>query len=160
MGDPAGWAGIGPGDRGTPAVDWARWLAGRAPDPAVTVPEGYRRLVVVAPHPDDEILGVGVTASRFAAAGVEVVVLAVTDGDASHPDSPTMSPRRLAGLRVEESRRACALLGLPAGRDVLGAHRGELGPAGAGVPVGGQGQVGAAGADPLAGEGGAAGAVG
>ena len=113
MGDPAGWAGIGPGDRGTPAVDWARWLAGRAPDPTVTVPEGYRRLVVVAPHPDDEILGVGVTASRFAAAGVEVVVLAVTDGDASHPDSPTMSPRRLAGLRVEESRRACALLGLP-----------------------------------------------
>ena len=109
----AGWSGIGPGDRGTPAASWDRWLAGRAPDPEFTVPVGCRRLVVVAPHPDDEILGVGVTASRFAAAGVEVTVVAVTDGDASHPDSPTLSPRRLAALRIEESRRACARLGLP-----------------------------------------------
>lgn len=115
-GDPsaaAGWAGIGPGDRGTPAADWDRWLAGRPADPGFTVPEQCRRLVVVAPHPDDEILGVGVTASRFAAAGVEVTVLAVTDGDASHPGSPTLTPQRLAKLRTDESRRACRLLGLP-----------------------------------------------
>ncbi|WP_216693951.1 PIG-L deacetylase family protein [Dietzia psychralcaliphila] len=113
MNEPASWAGIGPGDRGTPAADWARWLAERAPDPEFTVPDGCRRLVVVAPHPDDEILGVGITASRFAAAGVDVTVVAVTDGDASHPDSPTLTPQRLAELRVEESRRACTLLGLP-----------------------------------------------
>ncbi|MET3861363.1 LmbE family N-acetylglucosaminyl deacetylase [Dietzia sp. 2505] len=113
MNELPGWAGIGPGDRGTPAVDWARWLADRVPDPAFAVPDWCRRLVVVAPHPDDEILGVGVSASRCAAAGVDVTVVAVTDGDASHPDSPTLSPQQLAGLRVEESRRACTLLGLP-----------------------------------------------
>lgn len=107
------WTGIGLGDRGTPAADWDRWLAARAADPEVVVPAGCRRLIVVAPHPDDEILGVGVTASRFAAAGVDVTVLAVTDGDASHPDSPTLSPEQLATLRVEESQRACAALGLP-----------------------------------------------
>ncbi|EYT64919.1 GlcNAc-PI de-N-acetylase [Dietzia sp. UCD-THP] len=111
--EPEGWAGIGPGDRGTPATEWSRWLAGRVPDPVFPIPGRCRRLVVVAPHPDDEILGVGVTASRFAAAGVDVTVVAVTDGDASHPDSPTLSPHRLAELRVEESRTACSLLGLP-----------------------------------------------
>lgn len=107
------WAGIGPGDRGTPHASWDAWLGARAPDPELTVPAGTRRLVVVAPHPDDEILGVGVTATRFAAAGVEVAIVAVTDGDASHPDSPTVTPAQLAALRVSESRRACVVLGLP-----------------------------------------------
>nr|WP_314034864.1 PIG-L family deacetylase [Dietzia sp. CH92] len=109
----ANWSGIGLGDRGTPRARWDAWFAARRPDPVLGVPGGVRRLVVVAPHPDDEILGVGVTAARFAAAGVDVVVVAVTDGDASHPDSPTLTPERLAALRVEESRRACAVLGLP-----------------------------------------------
>ena len=113
MSEPEGWAGIGPGDRGTPAAAWARWLADRGPDPVFTIPGGCRRLVVVAPHPDDEILGVGVAASRAAAAGVDVTVVAVTDGDASHPDSPTLTRQQLSGLRVEESRRACTQLGLP-----------------------------------------------
>lgn len=111
---PTGWDGIAGGDRGTPLAEWQAWAAARQPDPELTVPGDYRRLVVVAPHPDDEILGVGVTASRFAAAGVEVLIVAVTDGDASHPDSPTLSPDRLAALRVVESERACAALGLPA----------------------------------------------
>ena len=109
----ANWTGIGLGDRGTPRARWDAWFADRQPDPLLDVPGAYRRLIVVAPHPDDEILGVGVTAARFAAAGVDVVVVAVTDGDASHPDSPTLTPERLAALRVEESRRACAVLGLP-----------------------------------------------
>lgn len=101
-------------DRGTPSADWDAWFAGRTPDPELAVPGDCRRLVVVAPHPDDEVLGVGVLASRFARAGVEVRVVGVTDGDASHPGSPTHSPQRLAARRVEESRRACAVLGLPA----------------------------------------------
>ena len=41
------------------------------------------------------------------------IIVAVTDGDASHPDSPTVTPARLASLRISESRRACAALGLP-----------------------------------------------
>ena len=159
----SGWTGIGLGDRGTPAAEWDRWFSGRAPDPEFTVPDGCRHLVVVAPHPDDEILGVGATAARFAAAGVKVTVLAVTDGDASHPDSPTMDPRRLSALRVEESRRACAVmglgepvrLGLPDGR--VADHSAALTDAIAGS-ITGAGAV--AGAVAVAGAGAVAGAVG
>jgi LmbE family N-acetylglucosaminyl deacetylase len=45
----------------------------------------WRRAVVVAPHPDDEILGVGGTMALLAAAGAEIHLVAVTDGEASHP---------------------------------------------------------------------------
>src|ERR1700737_637901 len=36
-----------------------------------------RKLVVIAPHPDDETLGCGGTIARFAASGTEVSVLVV-----------------------------------------------------------------------------------
>ena len=107
------WDGIGPDDRGTPHALWDAWFTERTPDPELILPTGIQRLLMVAPHPDDEILGVGITAARAAAAGVEVVIVGVTDGDASHPDSPTLTGERLGALRVEESRRACAILGLP-----------------------------------------------
>jgi LmbE family N-acetylglucosaminyl deacetylase len=42
------------------------------------------RVVVVAPHPDDEILGVGGTLRRLAEQ-VTITVVAVTDGEASYP---------------------------------------------------------------------------
>ena len=66
--------------------------------------------MVVAPHPDDEVLGVGGLLATLAAAGVPVDLLAVTDGDASHPGSPTLAPAELARLRRNESdaRAACA----------------------------------------------------
>ena len=44
-----------------------------------------RRLVVVTPHPDDEVLGAGGLLQRMQRACVETVVVAVTDGEASHP---------------------------------------------------------------------------
>jgi LmbE family N-acetylglucosaminyl deacetylase len=68
--------------------------------------------VVVAPHPDDETLGAGGTLAAWAADGGEVAVVAVTDGEASHPHSPTLSPEELAVRRYEERRRALGVLGL------------------------------------------------
>ena len=38
------------------------------------------KILVVAPHPDDEVLGVGGTIARFAAEGAEVYVVIVTKG--------------------------------------------------------------------------------
>ena len=70
-----------------------------------------RRLVVVAPHPDDEILGAGglmVAADRL---GSEVTVVAVTDGEASHPGT-AWTGARLAARRRGESRQALERLGL------------------------------------------------
>jgi N-acetylglucosamine malate deacetylase 1 len=39
-----------------------------------------RRVLVIAPHPDDEVLGVGGTMARLAAEGSEIYVLIVTKG--------------------------------------------------------------------------------
>jgi LmbE family N-acetylglucosaminyl deacetylase len=80
--------------------------------PAELRPAG--RVVVVAPHPDDETLGAGGTLAAWAAAAdLPVTVVAVTDGEGSHPGSPTLRPEELAGRRHEERRRALAALGLP-----------------------------------------------
>nr|WP_272917768.1 bifunctional PIG-L family deacetylase/class I SAM-dependent methyltransferase [Nocardioides flavescens] len=92
-----------------------------------------RRVVVVAAHPDDESLGAGGLVHRAHALGVEVVVVVATDGEASHPHSPTRTPADLARVRREELREAVHRLaprarvhhlGLPDG--ALGEHRDAL----------------------------------
>jgi LmbE family N-acetylglucosaminyl deacetylase len=71
------------------------------------------RVVVVAPHPDDETLGAGATLAAWAATGdLPVTVVAVTDGEGSHPGSPTLRPAELAERRHTERHRALAALGL------------------------------------------------
>jgi LmbE family N-acetylglucosaminyl deacetylase len=95
---------------GTPEDVW--WAPGGldtvpARDPAAVRPSG--RVVVVAPHPDDEVLGVGGTLAAWAP--VDVLVVAATDGEASHPGSPTLAPAELAERRFEERRAALAALG-------------------------------------------------
>ena len=67
-------------------------------------------LVVVAAHPDDETLGAGGLLARTARAGLDVDVVVATDGEASHPDSPTYSPADLARWRAKEVEQAVALL--------------------------------------------------
>ena len=64
------------------------------------------RLVVVAAHPDDESLGAGGLMARAASLGVPIMVVVATNGDASHPNSPTMSRQALAELRQTELRAA------------------------------------------------------
>lgn len=65
------------------------------------------RVLVVAAHPDDEVLGCGGTLARLAAEGVEVHVAFLADGIGSRygttqrPDAPHMS-------REQEERRAAA----------------------------------------------------
>lgn len=46
-------------------------------------PVRHRRLVVVAPHPDDETLGVGGVVADAALIGMDVMVLSLTDGEAA-----------------------------------------------------------------------------
>lgn len=87
------------------------------------------RVVVVAAHPDDETLGAAGLIAAADRAGIDVEVVVATDGEHSHPGSPTYSPDELAALRKVEVRRAVAdlhpgavvtLLGLPDGQ--LTAH--------------------------------------
>jgi len=107
---------------GTPEAAWQRW--------GVTFPTfsllGCRRLVVVAPHPDDEILGLGGTMAIAAASGIRVDVVAVTDGEASHGGSTTVTPADLATRRPAESLAALAELGVPPRITRLGIHDGAV----------------------------------
>ena len=91
---------------GTPEHAWDSWPELRHL-PAVD-PRAWPAVVVVAAHPDDEILGVGGTIAILAAAGARVRLVAVTDGEASHPDA---DPAVIAQIRAAESAAALDLLG-------------------------------------------------
>ncbi|WP_418320693.1 PIG-L deacetylase family protein [Piscinibacter sakaiensis] len=99
---------------GTPESAWQRWpRLHRLPTLALDelVPAGARA-IVVAPHPDDEVLAFGGLLAMLAARGSPISIIAVTDGDASHPGSPIWSPQRLALRRREESAEGLRRLGL------------------------------------------------
>jgi LmbE family N-acetylglucosaminyl deacetylase len=64
--------------------------------------------LVVAPHPDEEVLGVGGLLAILGAADV----FAVTDGEASHPGSAVYTAENMADLRREETDAALDRLGL------------------------------------------------
>lgn len=71
-----------------------------------------RMLIVIAPHPDDESLGVGGLIAAAAASGHQVKVVFLTDGEGSHVDSPTYPPKELARLRRSEAKAALGELGI------------------------------------------------
>ncbi|MFC3298450.1 PIG-L family deacetylase [Arthrobacter agilis] len=73
------------------------------------------RFLLLAAHPDDETLGAGGLLAKLARAGVRCDVVVLTDGEASHPSSPTHSPDRLAELRRAEVTDAVLVLA-PAAR--------------------------------------------
>ena len=95
---------------GTTEDVWLPFLAARGL-PALALDPAPARVVVLAPHPDDEVLGVGGLIALLAASGSRVEVVAVTDGEASHPGG-SIRPDVLADLRSGETRRAVAALGV------------------------------------------------
>lgn len=68
-------------------------------------------LTVVAPHPDDDVLGCGALIARVTA-HMPVRVIYVTDGAASHDGSTSYPPERLRGVREREARRGLRKLGV------------------------------------------------
>lgn len=78
--------------------------------PTIGLPAAAR-VLVLAPHPDDETLCCGGTAALYAAARATVTVVVATDGDAARVDLP---PGELGRRRRAEVHDATAALGLPA----------------------------------------------
>ncbi|QKZ05601.1 PIG-L deacetylase family protein [Pseudomonas eucalypticola] len=78
------------------------------------VPAGSRA-VIVAPHPDDEVLGCGGLLQHLLALGRPVQLISVTDGTASHPGSRQWPAERLAAERPRESAEALRRLGFQPG---------------------------------------------
>lgn len=92
-----------------------------APGPSTSRPAPLRRaatggpwpgrVLLVAPHPDDEVLAAGGLLALLSAAGVPVEVVAVTDGEASNPGG-SVPPAELAAVRRTETDAALAHLGV------------------------------------------------
>jgi LmbE family N-acetylglucosaminyl deacetylase len=97
---------------GTPDAAWQAWsgLHGVAPVAAHELVTPGQRAIIVAPHPDDEVLACGGLLQLLAAQGTRAVVVAATDGDASHPGSSEFAPARLARLRPRETEAALQAL--------------------------------------------------
>ncbi len=82
----------------------------------------HTRLLVIAPHPDDETLGAGILIQRVRAAGGRVDIASLTDGD-NNPWPQRLLERRLrvggtgrarwAARRRQEMSRALRELGVP-----------------------------------------------
>lgn len=101
--------------QGNLQADWeaSAWLQALPETPASAVLHDARRLVVVSPHPDDEVLGcAGIM--QPAAAVIAVHVISVTDGEACYPDQPLWPPLRLRDARRRELASAMRELGLDA----------------------------------------------
>ena len=81
-------------------------------------------VLAVFAHPDDAEICAGGLLSAWAAAGREVHLLVLTNGDRGSND-PAMSRAELAATRLVETEAAAAIMGL-AGVRVLSTHDGEL----------------------------------
>lgn len=71
-----------------------------------------RRLLVIAPHPDDEAIAAWELIRRVRARSGDVTVVVVSDGGASHPGSRAWPRDRLVAERRRETRRVLRLLGI------------------------------------------------
>lgn len=103
------------------------------PEAVVELPRG--RVLLLAPHHDDDIIGAGGTVSRHIDAGDEVDVLIVFSGAAGDPDG-RYEAEEYVELRKREARAGGAHLGLsnydfweypeghePSAADIVGAAR-------------------------------------
>jgi len=76
-----------------------------------------KKIIVFAPHPDDETLGCGGTIAKRISEGYEVLVVVMTDGRYAFlnvldiDSDPT--PEELKEIRKEEVKRATEILGVP-----------------------------------------------
>src|SRR5262245_45000957 len=81
-------------------------------------------VLAVFAHPDDMEICAGGTLAKWAAAGREVHLLVLTNGDRGSTD-PSLSRAALARTRLAETEAAASFLGLRSAR-VLSTHDGEL----------------------------------
>lgn len=108
---------------GTPVPLWLAAFTER-PLPTLDLAE-CRRLIVVAPHPDDETLGLGAMTTQLTARGVDVHVVSVSDGGAAQPGVSVSDRLRMATIRRYEMGRAARHLNVPSPIS-LGFPDGEL----------------------------------
>ena len=98
---------------GTSTQAWENWQ-GLQQLPKFDLQKAFprqRRVCILAPHPDDEILGCGGLIQQLIAQGNPILIIAVTNGTASHPHSTQYTANDLNQLRPQETLAALAHLG-------------------------------------------------
>lgn len=72
---------------------------------------GNERVLVIAAHPDDEVLGLGGTIAKYVKAGAEVAVLIVTDGSsAQYRDNGRL--KEIIAVKKRETSNCAEVLGV------------------------------------------------
>ena len=99
---------------GTSLRAWksSKRLAEVAPIDCAQLVPAHQRAVVVAPHPDDEVLGSGGLLQLLCQEQRALLLISVTNGSSCHQDS-SRSAQRLGIVRSQESAEALGRLGLP-----------------------------------------------
>jgi len=100
----------------TPLCNENNWLDKWAGLPGWQPPD--KPLLVISPHPDDETLAIGGFVASRCLQGVEVIVLAVTDGENAYGTDDSLGEIRRAeqeraGARLGISREKIVRLGFP-----------------------------------------------
>lgn len=67
---------------------------------------------MLAPHPDDGVLGCGGVLARLASTNREILVIGISDGGASHPQSRTWTLQTSTEARRNESAAGLQMLGV------------------------------------------------
>ncbi len=80
--------------------------------PSSLVPPGAR-VVIIAPHPGDEVLACGGLLQLLSTLEHPLQLISITDGSASHPGSDVWPASRLSVVRPQESVEALRRLGMP-----------------------------------------------
>jgi LmbE family N-acetylglucosaminyl deacetylase len=93
------------------AAGFALANSGTARRPVSCISTGGERVMVVAPHPDDECTGCGGTLALHARAGDPVTVVQVTDGLGLRTGNGAQAVS--AQVRQQEARAASKALGIP-----------------------------------------------
>jgi LmbE family N-acetylglucosaminyl deacetylase len=99
-------------DRGTDESQWRDFPMMNSFPPLDLSSWQHRRVVVLAAHPDDEVLAAGGTLALLAERRVHITFVWATRGEASHPNSTAPLAKHLARLRVREAHAALSRLGI------------------------------------------------
>ncbi len=97
---------------GTSQDAWKNWL-GLQDMPRFDIAKSFaphQRVCIFAPHPDDEVLGCGGLLQQLAANGNPILLIHVTNGTQSHPNSHVYSQEKLNIIRPQESVKALEVL--------------------------------------------------
>ncbi|MGJ8593861.1 MAG: PIG-L family deacetylase [Aquaticitalea sp.] len=74
------------------------------------------KVMVLAPHPDDEALGCGGLISHLRRQDIDVWICFMTSGEASHPNSKKYPSNVLLKVREMEALNSCHILGVDASK--------------------------------------------